>query len=218
MNKFLRYSAYAGLGLASGFAGFIGYKATRPVDQRLNLVFDMDHTLLHAIPIRDDFWFQTGFFGRRPRMVDIDITTADGKETDQFQTFAVWNRPFVLPTLKFLSIFNNIHLYTKALKNPANGFCKVIEVDHLFITRHYRESTVPPEPGSVSWLNPSPNTKDLSIIKKPIELSVLIDDQIYNQHQNQNFYQIKPYFKDNRFDFGMIGLLWFVLKANVVGL
>ena len=56
MNKLLRYGTYAGLGLATSVAGFIGYKATKPTNERLNLVFDMDNTLLHAVPIKNDFW------------------------------------------------------------------------------------------------------------------------------------------------------------------
>jgi TFIIF-interacting CTD phosphatase-like protein len=180
---------------ATGFSTFICYKATRPADQKLNLVFDMDHTLLHGVNMKklnDEIGYR------------LPYTYVQSPE-DTKAKYALWKRPFVKPVIHFLSIFNNVHLFTRATKDYADLFCQSLDIDKFFVSKHYRSSL-------------NAGAKDMSIINNKRDMCVLIDNKKFNQYQDQHFYHASTYDFNKQFDIGMIEILLYAIKINIFGL
>lgn len=176
------------------FGGYIYHKSNIPDNEKLNLVFDLDYTLIHA---------------KKYKYAQFDNLTKFRKPYTMIETenekYIVYKRPYIVPVLNFLSKFNNIHLFTSADREYGEDMCKVVFEKDIFKTKHFREHM-------------NERFKDLDLIKGDINKKILIDDKIFNHKQNQNFYHISPYKLYINNDKEMLKLTIKVILMNIFGI
>lgn len=158
----------------------IGYK--RPEHERFNLVFDLDGTLITSKKIGKG----------KPQTIEPVM---------QHVGYNVWRRPHAQWTLSLLSKFTNLHMFTAATQDYADGIIDKALPTAKFKSRFYRPSCV----------DTRAYGKDLLRVVETDQLatSILIDDRKFNQQPGQNFYHIPAYEKpDNqRFDTQLVKLV-----------
>jgi hypothetical protein len=110
--------------------GYIFYKSNRPSEEKLNLVFDLDHTLIHAEKDSTVESSNITLFRKEDSQISFQLN-------DKIRKYYVWKRPFCTFTLSILSKFNNVYLYTAASKDYADKICDELNLDKYFIKKYY---------------------------------------------------------------------------------
>lgn len=176
-------------------AGYFTLCVLKPDSNKLNLVFDIDHTLIHSQKCSKP---QTYF---KPPDYDLMVNTGNSYTHHYY----VWRRPFSKIILRILSKFNNLHVYTASMSYYANPILENLFPDIQFKNRLYRDSMV--------------GGKDLCKISNDDSNMVLFDDKIDNHvNKKNNFYNVSKYHFSNKNDFEMLKIFCFVLTANFIGI
>ena len=186
---------YLSLPLISPFL-FITYKSFLPENKKLNLVFDLDNTLICST--------------KYERIKNTKIYKQDYVYDDNYDSedkkYYVWKRPYSYQIVKFLSLFNNLHLYTRVKKNYADNILENIFPKIEFKNKLYREDMVN-------------NGKDLDKIKGNDDMKIIFDDKKNNYvNKNNNFYHIRYYGYSNNNDKELFNVMFFVIVVNIIGM
>lgn len=174
--------------------GLTFYKYIQPDQNKLNLVFDIDSTIIHS-KTTDQIDNINKQLLNSPNLKFM---------LDEY-TYHTWKRPYSYFTLKLLSKFTNLYIFTAADKEYADIILNNIYPDIKFKNKLYREQAL--------------EGKDLDIFKLDNNKTILIDDN-YSNHINKsnNFYHIYPYNFLTKCDIEMLKLLYFTLGANLFGI
>ena len=205
ITRYFKFIGCAGAVTTGTLGTYIYYKSNQPAEAKLNLIFDLDETLILADLVAKS---QVDPVERSNKNDPNNRTSPNtiakfSNNRNQESVYNVWYRPFAICTVRLLSKFNNIYLYTAATKNYADRITDEMFPENIFQGKYYRDSLVN-------------NKKDLSVVKTPGNNKILIDDRLKNNVLGQNFYHIPP-FKGN-FDFEMVKLFCVVVKYNLIGL
>lgn len=183
-----------------GCAGVAGWSvAHRPVDRKINIVFDLDHTLFYATRLKDDSVSQL-------HSPDFDVTLSTRER------YIGWNRPFALTMLKILSHFNNLYVFTAATQEYADA---ILQQAHRTIpTVHFERKL---------YRDSCQRGKDLTKLGSgELHRSLLVDDRLENRVHRQHFYHVEPYegpeHESSRSDVVLLKFLVYMTWKNLVGL
>ncbi len=196
-----------------GICCYLQYKEMQPPDTKFNLVFDLDNTLIDTIDY-DTYMNMNKIKLRKPDMTMYEQVSIDKTENVENETvekipqpiYVVYKRPFAHVTLKILSKFNNVYLFTRSTQDYADEITKSCFADINFTKKLYKNSCNKLDENSEN------GGKDLDLISK--NNIMLIDDMAYNNTIDQRFYHIPYYSVHKEKDNHMIKLLWFVIKEH----
>lgn len=201
--------------------------------QKLNIVFDMDETLIKTV-----------------KKINVDQKKITNEYFEYDNNTITVIRPFSLVAVKLISKFNNIYLFTKGkkeyalrivneLKNHDVEFKKCIYREDQTIVCNNKncDKTYSHEINYNNGLycNKCKNKitttsltkkidettfylcKDLNLIDDNINMNktILIDDIIDNQCPNQNLYYIPEYDINKKNDYEMIKLCFYIIWINI---
>jgi len=163
---------------------------------KLNLVFDLDNTLMSSEKISRYNQFNNKLINK----YDFKTNFINTKDEDQYY---VWIRPHAKLFLGVISKFTNVYVFTAAKEKYANNI-----VDELFTKKpiniyHYDNYKLL-------------HKKDLKIIAIDLNKTYLIDDKISNKVDNQNFYHIPQYHYHNKNDNEILKLFIWILKKDLL--
>ncbi len=190
-----------------GVCCYLQYKEMQPPNTKFNLVFDLDNTLIDAIDY-DTYFNMNKSNIRNPDMIMYETTDENENVEPKISKpiYAIYKRPFAHITLKILSKFNNIYLFTRSTEDYADEITKTCFTDINFTKKLYKKDCNKLDENSEN------GGKNLDLISK--NNIMLIDDMAYNNTKNQQFYHIPYYSFHKEKDNHMIKLLWFVIKKH----
>lgn len=177
------------------FTTYLLYKSNIPSDKKLNLIFDLDSTLIYASKYKK---FQ---HINKNKIPSAEFSLDRDDESEQYH---VWIRPFCRPCLMFLSSFNNVYLFTKATEDYTTKICTIADIDKYFISKHFAERSY----------NVCKNL-DLILPNISNNMKLLIDDNKINNCHNQNIYHISNYNFYRKYDYELLSLCFYIIKFNV---
>ncbi len=162
------------------------YKINKP--KRLNVVLDMDETLLHT--------------QRKDKYYDNNNSNVNGSPIET-EHHVIFPRPFLNLFLKTTSKFANLYLMTKGTKHYAKSVLDKLEIKDYFVDKKYREDL-------------TSNCKDLGLIieRNQLTKSILIDDKKSNQCENQELYHIPKFTEYVKYDYELIKLFFYLLYKS----
>lgn len=164
----------------------------RKDEDKLNIVFDLDHTLIHS-KVTYDYNSQNNKIFRNP---STTIRLNSDKNPNDYYEYHVFERPFSKFVLSQLSKFTKLHLYTASVPEYADEILDKCYNDIPFEQRFYR-------------VNCNNHQKNLDLIQA--KRKILVDDRKYCHIEGQNFYHIPPYYFYNNTDIEMIKLFYKML-------
>ncbi len=160
-----------------------------PESKKLNLVFDLDDTL---IVTKKKSKMDRSNLSNKMKHVE----SSDGK-------YYIWPRPYISPVLHCLSYFTNLHLFTRATKPYTDDICNKIKINEYFKTKLYREDC-------------DNFGKNLTKINSDTSRSLLIDNLNNNRVDEQNFYHMPEFEASNKNDTELLKFLCHILKKCVL--
>lgn len=171
-------------GTTIGGATLLGVKIRnlerRNTNEKLHVVMDLDHTLLHAQKIDPDVNAVNIY---KPNYV---VSFGD------FDTYRVYTRPFATLVLFLLSRTTNLHLFTAGDREYVEAVFQTTNWNQYFQTvTTFDDVDMPP--------------KDLTVITN--SRAILVDDKKYNNQSGQLFYHIPQYKGYRRMDYELLKLL-----------
>lgn len=177
---------------------------------RLNLIFDLDETLINSEKANHIKNLNMNGIAKYDYVFNY-ISENSGKKKQYY----VWKRPFVNFIIKILSNYNNLYLLTSADKDYAYDICSGIKIDKYFIEKKCCDDID-------KYNDENENDNDNDLEGKDIEIfsninvsnSILIDDLISNNVKNQRFIHIHPYSFYKSYDFELIKLLLNITWLN----
>jgi TFIIF-interacting CTD phosphatase-like protein len=111
---------------------------------------------------------------------------------DFSKKYLVWKRQYSYLTLKYLGLFNNLHIFTAARQEYCDEIINKLFYNAKFNGLYYRHNL------------DDQKGKNLNIIfgdHYNDKTKLLIDDKIKNHaNKNNNFYKIKKYDSENNID------------------
>lgn len=162
------------------------YKYTKP--KTLNVVLDMDETLLHT--------------HRKDKYYDCNNSNVIGSPIET-EHHVIFTRPFLHLFLFNVSKFANLYLMTKGTKKYADTVLEKLEIQDYFVNKKYREDL-------------KHECKDMSLIieRNNLTKSILIDDKKSNQCVNQELYHIPKYNMYVKYDYELVKLFFYLLYKS----
>jgi hypothetical protein len=174
----------SGMGLGSTY---VGIKLWQLKKKNMNLVFDIDNTLISSQSVGSYMQHNTRNYGT-PNL--------------SLPHYMVWKRPYSEVTLYILSKFYNIHIYTAATEeyalNILEGCYPSLRYNSLYSRKEWHEAK---------------KVKDMTLFGNSANY-LLIDDKLSNHVEGQAFYHIPPYYhynNANSYDYEMLRLLLILL-------
>jgi hypothetical protein len=167
---------------------YVIYKSFAPIEKRLNIVFDLDHTLVHC----EKKTTYNKFNMSHVKMYDAETNN-----------YYLWKRPFLVPTLWFLSKFNNLHLMTRATSEYATNTLTAINIDNFFQSKYHREDK--------HCINKCKDIKKICDNNKII----LVDDLLTNRCEDDKFYHIPQCHYYSNYDMELLKLSIYILYRNL---
>jgi hypothetical protein len=164
------------------------YLTNLPDEQKMNVAFDIDHTLIEAI--------NTTKGNKVDILAEYDFTISNGK-------YNVWLRPYYKILLSMAQIAN-LHIFTAANDIYANEVLLKMYHKDIFKTKWYRDDYKP--------------TKKKNLLKITDDLSniILVDDLLSNQYSNdQKFYHVQPFHNDMAYDSELLGFATYIAKLCI---
>ncbi len=163
------------------------YKITKS-NKNLNVVLDMDETLLHTC--------------RKDKFYDHNNSNTNTKPIES-ETHVIFTRPFLYSFLYLTSKIGNLYLMTKGTKKYAESVIGTLDIDKYFIEKKYREDL-------------TSECKDLKLLLNDTKLSnsILIDDKKSNQCVNQELYHIPKYNMYVKYDYELVKLFFYLLYKS----
>ena len=169
---------------------------TRTDEDKLNVVWDLDHTLIHSKDTYD-YNSQDNTVFKQP---DATVRLKSNKDDSEHEyEYHVFTRPFSHFILSQLSTFTKLHIYTAATPDYADKIIKKCYKDIPFNQKLYRENCIK-------------HRKDLDLIEG--KRKILVDDRNYTHMEGQSFYHIPPYYFYNKTDWEMIKLFYAILMRS----
>lgn len=212
-----------------GFAGSFGlingiYFFNIKKSQRLNLIFDLDETLINSekskyindynmkLIRKHDCIFEYDSISDDPNKFDeSDESDESDKKIIIKKQYYVWKRPHTNIILTILSKYNNLYLMTNADEDYANDICTELGIAKYFKDKKFYED--------IKIYNENNNIdgeKDIKIFElDSVNKSILIDDLKSNNLRGQNFYHIPQYTYNKNFDIELIKLLFYIMCKNI---
>ena len=189
---------------------------------RINLVFDLDETLINSEKSKYIEDCNMNLFSPCDyvfRYMSEDIDDDDGDCDDVGTTkiiqvqksYDVWIRPFVKILFSIISKYNNLYLMTNADIDYANDICDYIGINKYFIDKKFYDD--------IQTYNKKNNLsgKDLEIFGSSNTKNwILIDDLKSNSVKNQKFIHISPYSFYRSYDVELIKLFFSITYANIL--
>lgn len=200
------------------FGSYIHCLSQRPHDKKLNIVFDLDKTLIKAQQVDEDG--QTDyeyvsckpdvvFYDTNPHDLDPNDPNVDQKLLHETVKYLSYERPGVHFVLSFLKLFNNLYMFTHATEWYTN---QVIE-GHNF--NSYFQRVIAREENDKLTGDPEQLSKNLDYITNNPK-RILISDKTYDQHEDQSFYHIRAYSPAYKYaDLSMFTLCTDMIKENL---
>lgn len=177
----------------TGICGFILYKSTVIDEKKFNLVFDIDHTIIHS--------------KNEESIENINkniIKTPNYSFVLNNTKYLIWRRPFAKFILRQLSMYNNIYIYTAATQEYAE-----IILSNLFNNIKFKKNL---------YRNSSLYGKNLDKLNLDNSMTILFDDNKSNHVNKKNmFFHVYPYFFFNAFDVEMLNIYVYALLINIFG-
>jgi len=208
--------------------------------KRLNLIFDLDNTLIMSMEINK---YNSMNISHKPEITYL-------KSSSSSNVRVVWVRPMLRIVLYLLNKITNIYLYTRSEKYYAKCVLKNLKIDKYFINCKYKEDCYDTKDVKIFYPkikkifdlekninklsrlynidNIADETKNKikifeSELKKSLEeykvlmndfvsASVLIDDLKTNKCENQDFYHIKYFNFGMIYDYELIKLLLYAIN------
>lgn len=157
--------------------------------QKLNIVFDLDETLIHTEKI-------TNYSNSN------NSNTLKPEPHEIISNRKIWIRPGVYPIIPILAKFNNLYLFTKATKPYTLDILEKTDLIEYFVDKKFREDC-------------RGVCKDVN--KFNLEgYSLLVDDKISNQCEKQNFYHIPKFNCWTKYDIEMFKLFGWIVWLNIL--
>lgn len=157
--------------------------------QKLNIIFDLDETLIHTEKI-------TNYSNSN----NSNILKPEPHEI--ISNRKIWIRPGVYPIIPILAKFNNLYLFTKATKPYTLDILEKTDLNEYFVDKKFREDC-------------RGTCKDIN--KFNLEgYSLLVDDKISNQCEKQNFYHIPKFNCWTKYDIEMFKLFGWIVWLNIL--
>jgi TFIIF-interacting CTD phosphatase-like protein len=179
---------------SAAISSYVYYKSTQPQSNRLNIVFDLDDTLIYSERKKTTEQCNLNDFGSM-RLPDLEA-----------EKYCVWVRPYTGIVIGTLAKFNNISLMTRATTRYSDSILTGLHIDKFFTHKKYRQDC-------------DEVCKNISKIYQDIDKTILVDDLRSNccENHGQKLYHIPRYNPYNIFDIEMLKFFGFVLLANVIG-
>lgn len=196
---------YVFIGIGSitlGTGSYFRYLKNKPKEEKLNIVFDLEGTLMHSQP----------FYETKSLSYDFRVCDND---------YIVWKRPFYT-ILYPLSKIANLHIFSSGEKDCVEEFKKKgmlsttteFDLAKEVINKMYTTDIFDTKRYSEDWVETK--TKDLLKINDNLDNVVLVDDNILNRNSSeQQFYQISEYNPYNKFDTELLSVFSFVVKSYI---
>jgi TFIIF-interacting CTD phosphatase-like protein len=161
---------------------------------KLNIVFDIDNTIISSEKIKNFNQHNNKYITNHNYLTNLP-------NRNNLEQYLVWKRPYSELTLNILSKFTNIYFYTAATSEYAHDIIKGCYPNLTYKGIYHRDH----------WINHN-KTKDLTIIDNSNNI-ILIDDKLYNNVANQQFYHITQFhYHSTNADFEMIKLFFHLIK------
>lgn len=175
------------LGLGGLFGGGLYWNRliSKPKNEKFNIVFDLDHTLIKTKMVSD---LEELNLKRKP-----DFTILNGE-------YATWTRPYA-GIVKWISKVANVHIFTASTQDYADEILGNM-YDDIFDKKLYRESC-------------DEDGKDLRKISDDMEKTILVDDKLYNNYDGQKFYHIPQFQTNDMFDIELVKVFVYVVGLYV---
>jgi TFIIF-interacting CTD phosphatase-like protein len=185
-------SISTGLSSSLSLYGYIYYKSKQDTKSKLNIIFDLDETIIHTDKISN-----------YNNMNKKNILKPESLEI--MGERKIWIRPYIYRILPLLSKFNNLFLFTKATEPYTNDILMKTNLNQYFIDKRYREDCK----------GICKNFLKFNLSNMDVKNTLLVDDKLSNKCEGQNFYHIPKfnYFQYN--DIHMIKLFLYILWLNI---
>ena len=168
---------------------YLYIKSKSKSKSKLNIVFDLDETLIHTDKI-------TNYLNsNNSNMLKHELYEITSNRK-------IWIRPGVLSIIPILAQFNNLYLFTKAIKPYAMDILEKTDLDKYFIHKKFREDC------KGTW-------KDVNKFNFK-GYSLLVDDKISNQYKKQNFYHIPKFNCWTKYDMEIFKLFGWIIWLNIL--
>ena len=183
-----------GTGISSSMTlyTYIYYKSKQDIGSKLNIIFDLDETIIHTDKIIN-----------YNNMNKKNILKPEPLEI--IGQRKIWIRPYVYSIIPILSKFNNLFLFTKATEPYTNDILKKTNLNQYFIDKKYREDCIGVCKNFLKFNSPNMN----------MENTLLVDDKLSNKCEGQNFYHIQKFNYYQYNDISMIKLFFYILWLNI---
>ncbi len=183
-----------GTGISSSLTlySYIYYKSKQDTKSKLNIIFDLDETIIHTDKI-------------------INYNNMNKKNIIQPETLEImgqrkiWIRPFVYNVIPILSKFNNLFLFTKATELYTNDILIKTNLNKYFIDKKYRDDCK----------DDCKNFIKFNLSNMNIKNTLLVDDKLSNKCEGQNFYHIPKFNCYQHNDISIIKLFLHILWLNI---
>lgn len=183
-----------GTGLSSSLTlySYIYYKSKQDTKSKLNIIFDLDETIIHTDKIKNY----------------NNINKKNILKPEPYEIIGerkIWIRPWIYSVIPILSKFNNLFIFTKATESYTNDILTKSNLNKYFVDKKYREDCK----------GECKNIFKFNLSNMTILNTLLIDDKLSNKCEGQNFYHIQKfnYFQQN--DIQMIKLFFYILWFNI---
>jgi hypothetical protein len=175
-------------GLSGIFGGglYWNHLISKPKNEKFNIVFDLDHTLIKSKMVSD---LKELNLKRQP-----NFTILNGE-------YATWTRPYV-GIVKCISKVANVHIFTASTQDYADEILNNI-YDDIFDKKLYRDDC-------------EEDGKDLRKISDDMSRVVLVDDKLYNNYDGQTFYHIPQFQTHDMFDIELMKVFVYVVSLYVM--
>lgn len=183
-----------GTGISSSLTlySYIDYKSKQDMGTKLNIIFDLDETIIHTDKI-----INYNNMNKKNILIPEPLEIMGQRK--------IWIRPFVYNVIPILSKFNNLFLFTKATEPYTNDILIKTNLNQYFIDKKYRDDCK----------DMCKNFKKFNLSNMKASNTLLVDDKLSNKCEGQNFYHIQKfnYFQKN--DIQMIKLFLHILWLNI---
>ncbi len=189
MKSFLKFTTVGAALSGASTAGYIAHKSDQSAESKLNIVFDMDETLLHTK--KQSYWSDHN----NSNAATPDFPANEGGRN-------IWLRPFVPALLPVLAKFNNIYIFTRGAQPYADAVLDTSGLDKYIVAKKYSEEC-------------RGLKKDVRLFNLDPAKSMLVDDKLSNAEPGQNLYHIPKYLPYLTGDIEFLKLFFHVLKWNI---
>lgn len=172
----------------SGLYLYIQFKSKSKSKPKLNIIFDLDETLIHTEKITNC-------------LNSNNSNTLKPKPYEITSNRKIWIRTGVFPIIPILAQFNNLYLFTKATEPYTLDILEKTDLNKYFLDKKFREDC-------------KGTCKDVN--KFNLEgYSLLVDDKISNQCGKQNFYHIPKFNCWTKYDVEIFKLFGWIVWLNI---